>query len=112
MKTRALSICVGIAIAALSSFAADEKPRENQQSASDVPRDATAICVDGSWSSAKHRSGACSSHGGVKQWFGKPPKGASARCKDGTYSKAKDTQGACSNHGGIAYKLKQGKPGS
>lgn len=31
---------------------------------------ATAICADGSWSYSAHRSGTCSSHGGVHWWTG------------------------------------------
>jgi hypothetical protein len=31
---------------------------------------ASAVCADGSWSFSKHRSGTCSSHGGVHWWTG------------------------------------------
>jgi ABC-type Fe3+-hydroxamate transport system substrate-binding protein len=31
---------------------------------------ATAVCADGSWSYSAHRSGTCSSHGGVHWWTG------------------------------------------
>jgi uncharacterized protein DUF3761 len=78
-------------------------------SAGHVPHDATARCHDGTWSSAQERNGACSSHGGVKTWFGKPPKEATARCKDGSYSKSASSQGACSSHGGVAYPLEHVK---
>ena len=71
-----------------------------------MPPEATALCKDGSWSTADSKKGACSSHGGIKTWFGKPPKGATARCKDGTYSKSAESQGACSGHGGVAFWLK------
>jgi Protein of unknown function (DUF3761) len=37
------------------------------------PSDATAQCEDGSYSRAKTQQGACSSHGGVKTWYGEPP---------------------------------------
>ena len=45
------------------------KPAE----AAPMPPEATALCKDGSWSSADSKQGACSSHGGIKTWFGKPP---------------------------------------
>ena len=34
------------------------------------PNDATALCVDGTYSKARSQQGACSSHGGVKTWYG------------------------------------------
>jgi hypothetical protein len=89
-------------MAALSLFApaaVDAEPKA-------MPPEATALCKDGSWSTAQNKKGACSGHDGVKTWFGKPPKGATARCKDGTYSKSKESQGACSQHDGVAFWLK------
>ena len=118
MNRRAAFIFAGIFVTALSSTAAGDKSTDQQhgdsriESPAPVPSDATALCVDGTWSSAENRRGTCSGHGGMKEWFGKPPKGATSRCKDGTYSKAKDTQGACSKHGGIAFKLQESKPGN
>src|SRR5206468_3649424 len=92
------------------------------------PKGATGQCEDGSYTRAKTQQGACSSHGGVKTWYGdsaastpaaktttsrapKPPRtstvpaaptGATAQCKDGTYSSAKNRSGACAGHGGVA----------
>jgi hypothetical protein len=37
------------------------------------PVGATAKCVDGTYSRAKTRQGACSNHGGVSQWIGPQP---------------------------------------
>lgn len=34
-----------------------------------VPAGATAQCADGTYSFSQHRSGTCSHHGGVMQWF-------------------------------------------
>jgi len=36
------------------------------------PKNATAQCKDGSYSTAKTERGACSNHGGVATWFGAP----------------------------------------
>ena len=116
MNRRTVFILGAILVAALGLTVAGENSPDKQPGASGVeslapvPRDATALCVDGTWSSAENRRGACSGHGGMKEWFGKPPKGATLRCKDGTYSKSKETQGACSKHGGIAFTLKESKP--
>lgn len=35
----------------------------------DVPAGATAMCADGTYSFSQHRSGTCSHHGGVAQWY-------------------------------------------
>jgi Protein of unknown function (DUF3761) len=111
----------------LASVLAFGVPALAQRPAS-APKDSTAQCKDGTYSSAKTERGACSSHGGVKTWWGaeapapapaakapskKPatptakaagarPTDATAQCKDGTYSTAKTKQGACSRHGGVA----------
>src|SRR3954464_15555294 len=44
-------------------------PALAQKSAS-APKDATAQCKDNTYSKAKTERGACSSHGGVKTWWG------------------------------------------
>jgi len=38
------------------------------------PKGATAQCVDGTYSRAQSQQGACSSHGGVKTWYGSAAK--------------------------------------
>jgi hypothetical protein len=50
------------------------------------PKNATAQCKDGSYSTAKTKQGACSKHGGVQTWFAdeKPP--TTAAPKSGTAS--------------------------
>ena len=70
---------------------------------------ATAKCVDGTYSRARTKQGACSGHDGIARWYGPggatatvAPAGATAKCGDGSYSKAHSRQGACSAHDGIA----------
>ncbi len=112
-KAALLLIAAGLlAAATLPAPAAPDTPASEVHfdAASGMPRDATALCADGSWSSSHDRSGTCSAHGGVSKWFGKAPKKATFRCKDGTYSKAKDSQGACSQHGGVAFEIERAKP--
>ena len=40
-----------------------------QRLPSTPPPDATAVCVDGTYSYSKHVKGACSNHGGVDHWL-------------------------------------------
>jgi len=47
-----------------------------------APSGATAQCNDGSYSKAKTERGACSSHGGVKTWFGASAANGKAATKD------------------------------
>jgi hypothetical protein len=42
------------------------------------PADATGQCDDGTYTRAKNQQGACSSHGGVKTWYGEPAAAAPA----------------------------------
>jgi hypothetical protein len=48
-----------------------------------VPVGATALCTDGSYSHAKSEKGACSSHGGIKNWYAtsQPATGKAAAAK-------------------------------
>ena len=73
-----------------------------------APADATGECKDGSYTKADQKEGACSSHGGVKDWFMKAkaeatakPANATGECKDGTYTDADSKSGACSGHKGV-----------
>ena len=70
-----------------------------------APAGATGECKDGTYTEAKSREGACSSHGGLKSWSGPEtaarPAGATGECKDGTYTDAASKSGACSGHKGV-----------
>jgi len=80
------------------------------QKPADAPKNATAQCTDGTFSTAKTEQGACSKHGGVKSWWGAgtvvapkpippkstttaPPKGASST-KGGATAKASTPAGS------------------
>jgi hypothetical protein len=75
----------------------------------EIPKDATGMCKDDTFSTADSKQGACSGHGGVKHWYGKPAPDTTGRCKDGSFTKAQSAQGACSGHGGVAYWIKEPK---
>jgi hypothetical protein len=73
---------VGIALAvALPALA---------QRPANAPKDATAQCVDGTYSAVSTQSAACAEHGGVKTWWGAETasmaKGSTTpRCEDSRY---------------------------
>ena len=48
------------------------------QKPANAPKNATAQCNDGSFSTAKTERGACSKHGGVKTWYGGSAKSSAA----------------------------------
>ena len=77
--------------------ATDTVPTVSTVSSSDSPppRDATARCKDGSYSTSRTKRGTCSGHGGVSTWY------ITGICNDGTVTKARTSQGACSGHGGV-----------
>lgn len=92
---------------------------------------ATAVCNDGTSNYTVTKRGACSRHGGIKEWFGRatataalkpapspataapyraaqsptanpmPASSASGLCNDGSENHTVTKRGACSRHGGI-----------
>jgi uncharacterized protein DUF3761 len=98
----AMGVAAVLSLIALPAGAAQAKTTAKKGGAtptaatlpSDAPKDATGQCKDGTYTTAKTKQGACSSHGGIKTF-------ATAQCKDDTYSFAKSTRGACSAHGGV-----------
>jgi hypothetical protein len=94
-----------------------------------APKNATAQCKDGTYSTAKTKRGACSGHGGIATWLGtgdtgakaaapkeakslgtagtanrapaKAPGDATGECKDGSFTTASSKRGACAGHGGV-----------
>ena len=90
--------------------------------AAQAPAGATGKCKDGSYTTVKTKSSACTKHGGLAQWTGATPAtahpasaaaptpaqpstapaGATAKCKDGTYTTVKTKSDACMKHGGVA----------
>jgi hypothetical protein len=90
-----------------SSHDKGEQSKASSTPAKEIPKDATGMCKDDTFSTADSKQGACSGHGGVKHWYGKPAADSTGRCKDGTFTKAQSAQGACSGHGGVAYWIKE-----
>ena len=71
-----------------------------QPAAQARPDDATAKCKDGTYSTAKTRSGACASHGGVETWYASDKTKAAAKdAKQDTKDAAKSTGRAAKNAG-------------
>jgi Protein of unknown function (DUF3761) len=105
-----LALCPAIALgqSAKAAKSAADTARKPAATASRPPA-ATAVvsatCNDGTLFSGTSRQGACSNHGGVKDWISRgeptPPKGATARCADGSFSMSPERKGACSGHGGV-----------
>jgi len=86
------------AVFAVASFA---------QAPAGAPAGATGLCKDGSYWTGASKSGACSGHKGLKEWYGTaaapaaPPAGATGLCNDGTYWTGASKSGACSGHKGV-----------
>ena len=59
------SLVIGLFVLAIPPFVTDVDAKTTRK-----PKGATAQCEDGSYSHAKTQQGACSSHGGVKTWYG------------------------------------------
>lgn len=59
------SLMTGVLALAVAAFVTPVDAKTTRK-----PKGATAECVDGTYSHAKTQQGACSSHGGVKTWYG------------------------------------------
>ena len=59
------SLVTGLFVLAVTAFVTPIDAKTTRK-----PKGATAQCEDGSYSHAKTQQGACSSHGGVKTWYG------------------------------------------
>jgi hypothetical protein len=88
-----------------------------------APVGSTGECKDGTYTSAERKTGACASHGGIKDWYksatpapstplkapatamapagAQAPAGSTGECKDGSYTSATRKTGACASHGGV-----------
>jgi hypothetical protein len=55
-------VAIIMLVISTSAFAAYAQPYQGKR--------ATGICRDGTYTHAMHKSGACSSHHGVKSWYG------------------------------------------
>ncbi len=67
------------------------------------PKNATAECADGTFSTAKTRTDACQGHGGVKTWFADQKARTAARsAKSNTKDAAKSTKDAGKDVGSAA----------
>jgi hypothetical protein len=66
MQLRRLVMAVGVAAAIGFAVPAIAAP------AAAKPKNATAKCTDGTYSTAKTHTGACSGHGGVATWYKEP----------------------------------------
>src|SRR6516162_3500075 len=85
-----LTWCVGAALAlALPAAAAAQAAQATK------PANATGECKDGTFTTAKSKSGACSGHGGVGTWFAAATSDTKAAAKEvekGTKAAAKETE--------------------
>ena len=88
---QALFLVAGVAIAA-TGFA---------QAPAGAPAGTTGLCKDGSYHSGATKKGACSKHGGVKEWYGAaddkaaaPKKEAATTNKDAADTKKEATEAA------------------
>jgi hypothetical protein len=53
------------------------QPPKKSETAAAAPKDASGKCEDGSYTSAQTRQGACSAHGGVKDWYAREERSGS-----------------------------------
>ena len=85
-----------------------QAPADTGRSSLGIPRDATARCTDRTFSTSRVRTGTCSSHGGIRNWYGLPGRRIT-RCNDGYYSMSTGS-GTCSTHKGVWYLVPRKAP--
>ena len=106
LRTWWIAWCLALCVAAAPTGAwaqgggQQKTPKAAASAPTRKPKDATAKCTDGSYSTSAQAAGTCAGHGGVAKWY------ATARCNDGTLALTASRSGACAGHQGVAEWIK------